>query len=156
VNPRSVLGFISLVTTFALTDGAHAEAPPGRYEVAPDTVRDTRTKLMWQRFTANDDHTWDEANAYCETLELAGFSDWRLPNVAELGSLVDYTRVDPAIDSKAFPKTPAIWTWASPQIDNVAWVIYFNTGASGRVHTDEYTDTEGNRILIRAKVRCVR
>jgi hypothetical protein len=35
---------------------------------------------------------WSNALAYAETSELAGHSDWRLPNTKELQSIVDYTR----------------------------------------------------------------
>src|SRR6185295_7572041 len=42
--------------------------------------------------------TWCGALAYCEGLTLAGHDDWRLPNVMELVSLVDYGRSQPAIE----------------------------------------------------------
>ncbi len=35
---------------------------------------------------------WQQALAWCESLEYASFSDWRLPNIKELQSLVDYSR----------------------------------------------------------------
>jgi hypothetical protein len=35
--------------------------------------------------------TWAQAVEYCVTETTAGFDDWRLPNNAELESLVDYT-----------------------------------------------------------------
>lgn len=45
--------------------------------------------------------TWEDALAYCENFELAGFSDWRLPNAKELQSIVDYTRSPDTSDSAA-------------------------------------------------------
>jgi hypothetical protein len=72
------------------------------------TVTDTCTGLMWQRdwadvsgdgqSTVEDRLVWCDASAYCENLSFAGHDDWRLPNVRELQSIVDYGRVDPAID----------------------------------------------------------
>ncbi|MDQ1333920.1 MAG: hypothetical protein QG552_870, partial [Thermodesulfobacteriota bacterium] len=62
------------------------------------TVTDTSTGLMWQQDTARDDQgnydtmTWEEALAYCEGRTLGGHTDWRLPTIKELRSLVDYTR----------------------------------------------------------------
>jgi hypothetical protein len=64
---------------------------------------------MWQQDTADtnvdgeitwegDALTWCDALTYCENSTLAGHSDWRLPNVRELHSVVDYGRFDPAID----------------------------------------------------------
>jgi hypothetical protein len=69
------------------------------------TVTDNCTGLMWQKDTANIESVspsitvaWCEALAYCEDLIFARHEDWRLPNVRELQSLVDYGRVEPAID----------------------------------------------------------
>ncbi|WP_058485020.1 Lcl C-terminal domain-containing protein [Defluviitalea phaphyphila] len=45
--------------------------------------------------------TWEEALAYAENLELAGYTDWRLPNAKELQSIVDYTRSPGTTDSAA-------------------------------------------------------
>ena len=39
---------------------------------------------------ADDAVPWCEALTYCENLSLAGHDDWRLPNVLELLSIVDY------------------------------------------------------------------
>jgi hypothetical protein len=72
------------------------------------TVTDTCTGLMWQKDTADtngdqeislaDKVPWEEALQYCETLELAGHNDWRLPNLRALQSIVDHGRSRPAID----------------------------------------------------------
>ena len=32
---------------------------------------------------------WEDALSYAENLELAGYSDWRLPNAKELQSIVE-------------------------------------------------------------------
>ena len=50
----------------------------------------TTTNLIWTRFTPEyyyEKNTWQERMKYCEDLEFAGFSDWRLPNVHELNSI---------------------------------------------------------------------
>ncbi len=44
--------------------------------------------LEWQAYDATS-LNWQEALAYCEGLAYAGHSDWRLPNVNELASLLD-------------------------------------------------------------------
>jgi hypothetical protein len=49
---------------------------------------------------------WLEALEYANESELAGYSDWRLPNSKELESLVDYEKTDfPAIDTDYFNTT---------------------------------------------------
>ncbi len=67
------------------------------------TVSDLATGLMWQLADDSQTRNWEEALDYAEDLDLADYSDWRLPNIKELQSIVDYTKsVDstnsPAID----------------------------------------------------------
>ncbi len=56
------------------------------------TITDEATGLMWPQADSGEPMTWVQALAYAEGLELAGYDDWRLPNVKELQSIVDYTR----------------------------------------------------------------
>ena len=89
--------------TCAGQDARHATgcSPEGRFVDNGDgTVTDHCTGLMWQKDTGNSGNplNWCGALAYCENLELAGHEDWRLPNVRELQSIVDYGRVAPSID----------------------------------------------------------
>lgn len=51
---------------------------------------------------------WEAALAYAENSTLAGYDDWRLPNVRELQSIVDYTH-SPSADDES-NKGPAIDT----------------------------------------------
>ncbi len=53
---------------------------------------------------------WQGALDYCQDSTSAGFSDWYLPSVDELRSIVDNHRVSPSIDPTAFPATPAAAT----------------------------------------------
>jgi hypothetical protein len=64
------------------------------------TVTDNLTGLMWTK-NANiwGGVTWNTAVDNCEGYSLAGYSDWRLPNVQELQSLMDYGRSNPALPS---------------------------------------------------------
>lgn len=57
-------------------------------------VVDTTNNLMWQD-TKEDIKVLknqDEAIAYCENLELDGYSDWRLPSKKEFIKIIDKTR----------------------------------------------------------------
>ncbi len=56
------------------------------------TVTDQATGLMWMELDSDSAMNWSEALSFAEGLELAGHSDWRLPNVKELQSIVDYAR----------------------------------------------------------------
>ena len=57
--------------------------------------------------------TWDQALAYCEGLSWGDHSDWRLPDMYALDSIVDAGRISPAIDTDAFPETPRGLFWSS-------------------------------------------
>lgn len=65
------------------------------------TISDLATGLMWQKADTGNGLDWQEALSYCENSELADYSDWRLPNVKELQSIVDYTRSPQATSSAA-------------------------------------------------------
>jgi hypothetical protein len=56
------------------------------------TITDNATRLSWMQSDSGKAMNWETALSYCENLDFAGASDWRLPNIKELQSLVDYTR----------------------------------------------------------------
>lgn len=64
------------------------------------TITDNATGLMWMQFDSKAGMNWEDALNYAENLEFAGYSDWRLPDIKELQSIVDYTR-SPATTSSA-------------------------------------------------------
>jgi hypothetical protein len=106
------------------------------------TVTDTNTGLIWQQATAPgigsgsypEKYNWEQALAYCENLTLAGHSDWRLPNVNELQSIVDYSLYTPSIDTTYFPGTLTEDYWSSTtNVFNTlyVWFVNFNYGYVG-------------------------
>ncbi|MEM0965516.1 MAG: DUF1566 domain-containing protein [Verrucomicrobiota bacterium] len=54
------------------------------------TVSDLNTGLMWSQAVGPDKLSLEEARAEAEVLELGGYSDWRVPNIKELYSLIDF------------------------------------------------------------------
>ena len=71
-------------------------------------------------------YTHEQALAYAQTQ-----TGWHLPNVKELFSLVDKSRVSPAIDATAFPATPSSYFWTSSPYAGSAgypWSVYFGVG----------------------------
>jgi len=94
------------------------------------TITDNRLGLVWQE-VENNPVTWSNAIIYCEGLTLGGFSDWRLPNVKELHSLVDNQTANPSINQSAFPLATAYYYWSSttnPGNTAQAYLISFDTG----------------------------
>ena len=95
------------------------------------TVTNTDTGLMWQKDTDPDTYEWQDALSYCENLTLAGYDDWRLPNVNELQSLVDYERYGPTINTTYFPNTQSSYYWSSTtnaDYPSGAWYVGFYDG----------------------------
>ncbi|MBX3027357.1 DUF1566 domain-containing protein [bacterium] len=115
------------------------------------TITDTRTGLMWEKLSDDGSihdrdnvYTWGTAKtAALNTASFAGHNDWRLPNVNELQSLVQYGTVLPAVDAPfntgcnpactvtTCSCTSATYYWSSTTSTNNpsdAWTVDFNVG----------------------------
>lgn len=100
------------------------------------TVVDNQTKLEWQNdYTDNGgtfkQSSWIDAITYCKDLSLDEKSDWRLPNVNELESIIDRYS-NPVIKrslSWNLVSTGEHWTSTSYAGDkSMAWHISFVNG----------------------------
>ncbi len=137
--------------------------PDGRFVDNDDgTIMDNCTGLVWQQAIADTDTdgsideadklTWQDALQYCDSLDLGNHTDWRLPNVRELHSLVDYGRSYPAIDSvfdAECPESQYIY-WSSTSYTSIsdrAWTVTFGLGHIGSGRDDK---------ILRYYVRAVR
>ncbi len=141
-------------------DGFYQSGCPmeGRFVNNGDgTVTDNCTGLMWQQATADlngdgiitpgdwlnpgpDQTDWQGALQCCESLEFADHTDWRLPNVRELQSIVDYGRWHLTIDPVFSAELSWYWSSSSHVGDpNGAWGVDFHLGiVSGGVAKNEY------------------
>lgn len=116
------------------------------------TVTHQKTGLMWQRCSIGQ--TWNGASctgsaltmsynsALTQTSTLAGYSDWRLPTLSELKTIVEYKSYSPAINSTLFPNTSTDYFWsASVYAGNSisAWMIGFEYGTDFNTYkSDNY------------------
>lgn len=94
------------------------------------TVTDSGTRLIWQQGESSA-MTWETVLAYCEGLTLAGQTDWRLPNIKELSSLVDNAKSFPAINTVFFPNatSSSYWSSTSSAVDALySWIVSFYYG----------------------------
>lgn len=119
--------------------------PTDQFEsLTADTVRDTRTGLIWMRCELgktgkNCDGvpeylSWDEAIEKSSQISAAGASAWRLPNIQELLSIAEDRCIFPALNTKVFPNAESgpVWTsWLSDDIANGAWFVHFGEGIPG-------------------------
>ena len=97
-------------------------------------VIDIEKNLMWQDNIENTEYTanWSLAKEYCKTLTLNGYSDWKLPTIKELQSIVDITKKKQAINSEFKYVVPSSYWSSSQDIVNKhnAWYVGFKTGAT--------------------------
>jgi Protein of unknown function (DUF1566) len=97
-------------------------------------VRDIDTGLIWTANNVGDGRLQHKAAIKaCVALTLGEQTDWRLPTIKELLTLVNYERVDPAIDIDAFPTCKPNWYWSSsPAVgdSDSAWGVLFYDGYS--------------------------
>lgn len=100
------------------------------------TVFDNNLKLEWQQTVSSEMYNWSEAMTYCENLEYAGYSDWRLPAPKELLSIVDDGRSFPTIDTDYFPSE-------DKPIDYMTASGYFWTS---KKYADEDEDSDGEEF----------
>jgi Protein of unknown function (DUF1566)/YHYH protein/Abnormal spindle-like microcephaly-assoc'd, ASPM-SPD-2-Hydin len=104
------------------------------------TITDTDTKLMWTQIPSAA-KSWNDALLYAEALTLGGKSDWRLPNIKELQSLVEISRAtataattSPCINRTLFPAATATAYWSSTSVKaatpSEAWLVDFGVTTS--------------------------
>ncbi|MEO9528435.1 DUF1566 domain-containing protein [Roseibium sp.] len=71
-------------------DRQHARTAAAYSDTGDGSVLDNNTGLLWQKTPKFARLQYAEALAYCEALEIAGRSDWRVPSIKELYSLADF------------------------------------------------------------------
>jgi hypothetical protein len=81
--------------------------------------------------TRGDGTDTEDFIAALNAANFGGFSDWRLPTIKELDSIVNLGRYNPSIDPAYFPDTVASGYWSSTThalYTGNAWIMYFYRG----------------------------
>lgn len=117
------------------------------------SVTHLATGLMWQVCSAGQEWTdldacggdasqmsWSQALQYAEQINktggFAGHQDWRLPNIKELSSIIEYQCHSPVINQSIFLNSTSVANrsayWTSTVVqdgqDNFSWVVLFEDG----------------------------
>ncbi|HXQ24313.1 MAG TPA: DUF1566 domain-containing protein [Candidatus Acidoferrales bacterium] len=127
------------------------------------TITDLKTGLMWEKLSRDGSiHDYGKSYDWYNAIKtkitalnsgkgFAGHTDWRLPNVNELHSLIDYGRQQPAVDpmfnkgctvgctAKKCGCTQSGYYWSSTSDavkQNGAWLVGFAEGYVGAVYKD--------------------
>ncbi len=114
------------------------------------TVMDKNTSLVWKRCSEGQTYNSqsrncegearlfvpNEALAFEENINnngFAGHTDWRVPNVKELSSIVEPSCVNPAINIVIFRNTPSDHFWSStPSGYQYYYCVNFGNGEVNR------------------------
>lgn len=107
------------------------------------TITDRATGLTWMKADSGKTMNWQQALEYADNLEHAGHDDWRLPNVKELQSIVNYGRapdarlasargaaIDPVFDLT--DKESWFWTGTTHIENGFGYYVCFGRALSAR------------------------
>jgi hypothetical protein len=124
-------------------DGEYNINPLSYADNGNGTVTDNNTGLMWQKQDDGNTYNWYQASGtysatytssqdVCGSLNLGGYSDWRLPTKKELMSILNYgiPYPGPTIDP-VFSNTKSSHYWSSTPCayyPNLAWFVDFSHG----------------------------
>ena len=127
------LSFVVINSTFKLLlliALLSLSAQPSLAQSDDSIFYDPRTGLTWQQRGDDVLRSWEEAELFCRDLIFASKSDWRLPSVKELDSIVDRWRNSGAFNPNFFPQTRSDYWSFTPSADNAndAWAVNFGIG----------------------------
>ena len=140
--------------------GREADERAGFTNDLDGTVSDHRAELMWQREYDRNKRNWEDSVNYCQSLSLAGHSDWHLPNKEELLSLWRnyYSKMERQnglimYEGKYFPNT-------SDQIFGLQFWSSWSDPADGEAYAGRFQLIDGSVTSGRKSflfyARCVR
>ncbi|OYU47094.1 MAG: hypothetical protein CFE31_18220 [Rhizobiales bacterium PAR1] len=142
----ALLSVITALPSFALCYDRDDNGRQTRFQLAEGEATDRRTGLVWQRCSAG--RRWD-AKLGCagevqrftlddaQSFATAQGNGWRVPNGAELQSLVDRTCSEPVVDAEVFPDIrpneeglAKFWTTSPVGMLDLYYNFDFLTGAA--------------------------
>ncbi|AOW77633.1 hypothetical protein A3Q34_12690 [Colwellia sp. PAMC 20917] len=158
------VAFISSVqAAHTCNDNITKSTPTARFtDNADGTVTDTVTDLTWMRCTLGESwdganctgaaqtYDWQEALTEADSSNLATHTNWRLPNIKEMQSIVEYACYDPAFNVSVFPESsnsnPQYWSSSIYSKTNYhsAWAL---SQASGSISDEVKSNSKLVRLV---------
>ena len=115
-------------------DAQYKGNPPAYKDNADGTISDLNTGLMWTKNPGNK-KTYSQAVAGASNCKVGGYSDWRLPSIKELYSLILFSGIDPDPRSQ----NPA---GMKPFIDTTVFSFQYGRPADGdRIIDSQYASS---------------
>lgn len=135
-----ILFYLSILLFF----GISCTSPSGKIEklsmkdrfitVSSNIVQDRLTGLFWNSRDIRHANNFELAKNFCQDVIIDELSDWRLPHIKELNSLVLSNRKDPAAPDILNMEATRYWSSTTyADTDSFAWIIDFS---DGRIHID--------------------
>lgn len=137
----------TVVFVEAIADEADAPSTTfkKREAISNNTVLDNNTGLTWMRYQSakmgiagdgkmpwtGTDYDIFQFCAACNAASVGGLTDWRVANVNELGSLIDYelgATVYVGLDSTNFPSAAQAWTSTTCEVSTGRAFYYLPNG----------------------------
>ncbi|GEM_PF-1785306 len=126
---------------FSGQDAKYVGNAPSYTDNQDGTITDNVTGLMWQQepdfnddgiINQQDKKTFAAANDDAATLDLGGHTDWRLPTIKELYSLIDFSGTTGTAD----PSSTTVPADAVPYIDTDYFNFEYGDTAAGERYID--------------------
>lgn len=115
-------------------DAQYVSAQPAYRDNGDGTVTDLNTGLMWSQAVDADKVSLDEAETLAARMKLAGYTDWRVPTIKELYSLMDFR----GATGMARPESKTVPADAVPYINT----DYFDFLYGDTAHGERYIDAQ--------------
>ena len=117
-------------------DGAYETDPPSYTDNGDGTVSDDVTGLMWEKGFRRDVE-WRDAQGIAVAADTGGHTDWRVPTIKELYSLIDFSGATGT--GRSFESVPSD---AVPFIDAGAFDFEYATEAGSSRRQVRYIDSQ--------------
>jgi hypothetical protein len=103
---NSISKVLALVVSSLAMTGVHAQVA-----TLHESWTDPSTGLMWAGKDNGDDVGWKGALKYCSKLRLAGYTDWRMPNMDEVQGIYDKNAKSPGLMGAKYYHNISPSTW---------------------------------------------
>lgn len=142
--------FLIIAIVFAMTFLSQTARAQDRFTYSANgaEVTDTSTGLTWRRCSEGQQFSYDRCEGKATEHNFKGAlalaksratrkSAWRVPNIEELGTLVEKSGRPAAVDARAFPDTVANRYWSSSPHETEAtqaMIVLFKDGHVFKYH----------------------
>jgi hypothetical protein len=97
-------------------------------------VLDNETALVWQRTPMEMAVQWNVTQSWCGTASTGGRGGWRMPTLAELRSLVDFSRMAPSLPAgHPFVLSATLTYWTSTRSTNNTNLLFVSNFSNQQV-----------------------